>query len=82
MFLETENIAAVESNALKNTISVEQSVIEHGNLGVSGINKFPIEVNFHTGPSYGTGESFVQSGPQNQIVFPRSGLTMTAPRSS
>ena len=46
MLLEEENAAVVKADALEDTITVKETVIEHGNLGIRFIHKLAVEVDF------------------------------------
>ena len=47
---EPEDVAAVKPDALENAVAIQESVIEHGDLGVSLLDEFAIQVNFHDRP--------------------------------
>jgi hypothetical protein len=47
VLIEAEDVAAVETDALKNTVAIKQTVVEHGHFGIGAVDKLAIEINLH-----------------------------------
>jgi hypothetical protein len=45
MFFESKNPAVVKTNALKNSVAVQKTVIEHGNFRLRFRDEFAVEIN-------------------------------------
>jgi len=50
MLIQTKDVALIESDALKNAVPIEESVIKDRDLRICVIHELPIEVNFHFAP--------------------------------
>ncbi len=44
MFFQSKNVAGVKTNAFKNSVTVKQAMIEHGNLGLAFGIKFSVDI--------------------------------------
>jgi hypothetical protein len=47
MLIEAEDIATIEADALKDAVTIEQTVVKHGHLGLCVVDKFAIEIDLH-----------------------------------